>query len=110
MNREIKNEWVKRLRSGEYDQIGSSLHTKDGFCCLGVLCEIAVDNEVIKPPEFTGAEYRYVKSTSYLPLKVQKWAGIRQRGTYDKNKSNLAQDNDNGCTFDEIANIIEANF
>ena len=44
MNKEIKAEWVKALRSGEYKQGGGALHRGDHFCCLGVLCDIAIDD------------------------------------------------------------------
>jgi hypothetical protein len=46
---EILREWVAALRSGEYTQGKSFLHTElfgegsDQFCCVGVLCKIASD-------------------------------------------------------------------
>ena len=32
--------WVKALLSGDYEQDTSYLKTDDGFCCLGVLCNL----------------------------------------------------------------------
>jgi hypothetical protein len=33
--------WVKALESGEYSQTRDSLQDNSGFCCLGVLCDVA---------------------------------------------------------------------
>lgn len=32
--------WIKALRSGDYKQGRGHLKTKDGYCCIGVACEI----------------------------------------------------------------------
>ena len=40
MNKDIKQKWVKALRSGEYKQGSRFLHYEDKFCCLGVLCDL----------------------------------------------------------------------
>ena len=49
MKPEIAQRWVEALRSGEYKQglsvlrrIDESGNGQDSYCCLGVLCEIAV--------------------------------------------------------------------
>lgn len=51
MDEKLKNKWIKALRSGKYKQVQENLkgevYTEDGeslgvgFCCLGVLCEVA---------------------------------------------------------------------
>jgi hypothetical protein len=41
MNPEIKAEWLRALRSGEFRQARDKLRDKGGaFCCLGVLCKL----------------------------------------------------------------------
>ena len=40
INKELAKKWVAALRSGEYKQTGNVLRNLDGFCCLGVLCDI----------------------------------------------------------------------
>ena len=40
MNKEIKDKWVKALRSGEYKQGRLYLQRDNLFCCLGVLCKV----------------------------------------------------------------------
>lgn len=36
----IRQAWVKALLSGDYKQDQSYLKTDDGYCCLGVLCNL----------------------------------------------------------------------
>lgn len=40
MTPELKAKWIEALRSGEYKQTKDYLHTAEGYCCLGVLCEV----------------------------------------------------------------------
>lgn len=50
MDQRIKTEWVKRLRSDQYKQ-GSSVLVNEQLgthCCLGVLCEIAAEEGIVK--------------------------------------------------------------
>jgi hypothetical protein len=37
---DIKKDWVDALRSGKYKQVQGYLHKADGYCCLGVLCDV----------------------------------------------------------------------
>jgi hypothetical protein len=96
VNPEIKAEWIRRLRSGDYQQ-GQHLlkfrSTPDSplqYCCLGVLCEMAVEAGIVQegesrpparkdyePPTYA-ANFKTVNdmSSSVLPIDVQNWAGI----------------------------------
>jgi len=40
MNPRIKQRWLDALRSGEYKQTMENLQDMNGFCCLGVLCDL----------------------------------------------------------------------
>lgn len=40
MKKEFKAKWIAALRSGEYKQTKGHLHDENGYCCLGVLCEV----------------------------------------------------------------------
>lgn len=40
MNKELKTKWLEALRSGEYKQSREILKDENGFCCLGVLCDL----------------------------------------------------------------------
>ncbi len=38
--RERRTKWANALRSGKYKQITRRLKRDDGYCCLGVACEV----------------------------------------------------------------------
>lgn len=40
MDPAIKEKWVAALRSGAYEQGRNQLRTANGYCCLGVLCDL----------------------------------------------------------------------
>jgi len=124
MKPEIAKIWTEALRSGKYEQTRSVLKSVDNkFCCLGVLCELAVEKGIIAPSKITEPNSYYVyEDDSYgvLPTEVQEWAGmINSNGWYaDKKASNgevigslaLYKHNDvDKMNFDQIADIIEAN-
>ena len=121
MNEEIAKLWAADLRDGGHKQGKSSLCTitadGDEFCCLGRLCELAVAAGIIpagtksfnEPHQTEVNEYGDESATAYLPFEVQEWAGIAdERGNYRRTRS-LSFDNDDGATFAQIADTIEAN-
>lgn len=139
MRGEVLDELIKRLRSGQYKQGQSALRLRgrvggapDTYCCLGVLCEMAVEAGVVyrgaaDPDDSTYwyGEDRGDANNIYLPDGVVDWAGIvsdiekeqglgeyyyEQKGTFGENKfDSLAVMNDDGKTFPEIADWLEAN-
>lgn len=125
MNKEIGQEWVAALRSGEYKQGKGFLNINDNeFCCLGVLCELAVKEGVIPPATFIGKEScikkygmdgSFVDITGVLPRIVKEWAGMHStNGAFRTNSTDLkftslATLNDEGWSFQKISNLIEEN-
>ncbi len=115
MKESVKNEWVKALRSGKYNQATAVLSDGDSYCCLGVLCEISGVSDFKYESEFDIVTYLGEGET--LPKKVMEFAGLRTCDGQTKNtvhpedgKSTsiyLTELNDNGKTFDEIADIID---
>lgn len=122
-NQEVMQEWVAELRSGRHKQGKSHLHQTNGKkCCLGILCEIAVKHEVIPPPVISACErgcdcqacftpqvYLYEHEAQMPPPKVMEWAGLH---VLEMNLSpmKLATLNDEGRPFEDIADLIEANW
>lgn len=109
MNPEIKAKWVAALRSGEYEKGANRLRDKDNnFCCLGVLCNLHAQAH----PEIAAQQTcrtHYMGATGFPPNEVIVWAGIDTTmvsiyGLRDR----LANHNDDGRTFAEIADAIEA--
>lgn len=85
MNTDIIQEWIADLESGEIEQGRGALAIDDGtghrsYCCLGVLCEIAVRHGIISPaksynPELESEEHtlNYDGAASMPPAAVAKW-------------------------------------
>ena len=107
--KEVRIAWVAALRSKTYTQGKERLRIRDEYCCLGVLCDLAVKAGVIGPPINTDHEievFVYGADRCTLPWQVQEWAALTSpNGAYGM-RQGLAQDNDNGKTFEDIANTI----
>lgn len=121
----IKALWLQALRSGKYEQGQGYLHTNKGgehqYCCLGVLCEIAVELDPTLLPVWRDVrEVSYGGQTQFLPITISEWAGLEGDSPeifepvepyedYDDEYIShaLADLNDNGNDFAFIANMIE---
>lgn len=104
-------EWIKALRSGEYNQGQGHLVTKDGYCCLGVLAKIkgTLDRNGMFMRNPNSLIYTDVYGHMigyYLPMG---YPGEEEDVGYRLDQNTLMQMNDEGSTFDEIAAFIEAN-
>ena len=120
MNSQIKQQWVTALRSGEYTQARWNLQTEQGFCCLGVLCdlyakEIGTEWEVSTTEDDEPFTYYYFdEHSNHLPESVMKWADLESTSPSVKfaegQLKELAILNDQGALFEEIAQLIEENF
>lgn len=101
--------WVEAIRSGDYKQGRGQLADGEGkFCCLGVACDLYAKEHPDFPTTYAEMVY-YGAFEDYgeLPEEVQKWLGLRTTiGSYAIRRT-LAEDNDLGMTFPEIADLIE---
>jgi hypothetical protein len=127
MKAEVKAQWVKDLRSGQFEQGGGWLARTDDdgkvrYCCLGVLCDQAVKAGVIPAPELHGWDYLYLdderdtdktgeafNQACSLPRKVAEWAGLPRNddGTWPSDVIIEPADPDDAESTDLSA--IEAN-
>jgi len=117
MNPEVKTKWIAALVSGEYKQGEGVLRdNENNFCCLGVLCDLAVkDGLDVKVEGLLDRAYQYDGRVGGLPQSVQRWAGMdgSMGNFYEENgeyEGCLADINDDGTPFTEIAKIIEEKF
>lgn len=115
MKPEVKEKWVAALRGGEYEQGDSQLRSADNrFCCLGVLCDLAEKAGVVEAVSLHDDDgYYYAGASAYLPRRVQDWAGLEQEDPEvqyedEDDHRSLSALNDEGETFSEIADLIEA--
>jgi hypothetical protein len=127
MKKDIAKLWTKALRSGKYKQGKHTLRNHDNsFCCLGVLCDLYNKEQKKKKKktldvikincQIEGKCYKYGPATSYLPVVVKKWAGMKTtKGEFFLNDYayNLAGfndgDYDTAKSFKSIAKIIDDN-
>lgn len=126
MKQEWKDKWVAALRSGEYKQGIGHLQTKDGgFCCLGVLCDVVHKELGIGEWEDQSDRNTFSdqpraifvvdseRTSGQIPEKIREIVSMHSNnGLYELDetyeKRTLWRDNDrNGKTFNEIADIIE---
>lgn len=145
MNPEAKRAWLEKLRSKKFKQGIGALKivtevegedTRVEYCCLGILCEAAVDAGVIPAPdiknrEFAGASVHYQAfgiddwRSDVLPHEVMEWAGLlspnpilefpelatRTDGDVWKTRAAASEWNDDFAkSFEEIADAIERTF
>jgi hypothetical protein len=133
---EIKHLWLSALRSGEYRKGTHELRRRDNYCCLGVLCDLWIQNQ---PPESrdqwrpdrmapSSGRQEILGSTSALPDAVREWAGLEDNnpvlehidfgewscaelndGEYDIVDSDEAMEDQlaRPLSFEEIADLIE---
>jgi hypothetical protein len=110
MDKEIKQLWINKLRSGEYEQGGGQLVIGEGekekYCCIGVLCEVLVDKGVLEK------EYELNRPVDGGQTLVFSLTSPRREelGISDEQEGALIQMNDSdGKDFHEIADYIETN-
>ena len=115
----VKVSWLEALRSGEYEQGRDYLNHDGNFCCLGVLCDLAVKAGV--KVEVTGESYfHYDEQSGTPPQSVYNWAFptlAEPEGGWGEWEPRLpvkSEDgpyltalNDAGRSFAELADIIE---
>jgi hypothetical protein len=112
MNRKMKARWVAALRSGDYKQASSSLRTPDGYCCLGVFCDLhdpsKWDRTVPIAPLETYSYYEYEYDIAGEVMRGYPPPSLRRKYRLTvKAQRALADMNDEGISFDEIADYIE---
>ena len=105
MKKDIKSRWIKALLSGEYSQTQGRLKNRDGYCCLGVLCDLYL-KEKNEQWETKKDTFRIGVNYALLPSKVAEWAGIGCRSP-SAGVVPLVNHNDGGTTFEQIAGLIK---
>ncbi len=122
MNPEIREQWIEALLSGKYQQGKGRLKSITGgekHCCLGVLCELYVsqvpsahwrDRHETNGTVGVIVDEKGQQNHILLTDAIKNWAGLPEFIEVALNDKDVevAWLNDNGATFDEIANLIEA--
>lgn len=111
--------WVEALRSGAYKQgVGRLRDKADGYCCLGVACDLYIKshpNELrweggVSPGVVEVGDATYSEE-AVLHNAVREWLGLATHEgrcvSSNYGETSLAELNDSGSIFQEIANLIE---
>lgn len=128
MNKEIKEKWVKALRSGKFPQSTMALkrvtEKGEGYCCLGVLCEVFrketgkgewVRSDMAERVDFLVEGHT---ETNFLPRAVMEWAGLSMSDPELEPSSQYVVEGDMTAsmandkvklTFAEIADLVAKN-
>jgi hypothetical protein len=132
MNKRVKKQWLKALRSRKYKQgRGRLLDKKGKMCCLGVLTDLYIRSKEGKESNARWDDEGHFRSRQCqaeelnLPGVVADWAGLgttapvlRQReivaharivGHFDTNNCAQAINDDERLSFGQIARLIERN-
>lgn len=109
---EVIKLWVKALRSGKYKQTKKVLRNRQGFCCLGVLCDLAekdggqgwAKSESLDGMYYYGADSQ---TGTLSPRMAAFIVGSKNPYKQDEILEELVNLNDSGHSFDKIATVIE---
>jgi hypothetical protein len=117
--KDFKHEWITALRSGIYKQGHGKLKDADGrYCCLGVACAIKncdnilnkkfiyKDGEIGKDNMISHDKKALIKENT-IPITSVENIPSTIRGMYSEIANVLAELNDDGSSFKEIAEVIE---
>jgi hypothetical protein len=108
---EAEKKLIAALRSGEYKQTTRRLFDGSKYCCLGVACDISELARWNEKSMLDVTYYEYLREQDYLPERVMEWLNWNNKEgmlTEVLRGIRLAELNDWGFTFNQIADIIEA--
>ena len=107
MNKEIKDKWVKALRSGEYKQGRLYLQRDNLFCCLGVLCKVLDVPNIVSDYKHNTIAFNFGNEYSHVGLPTTFRQNIELSAIEEGVLINM---NDKlGKNFSQIADYIEEN-
>lgn len=105
MKKEIKADWCKALKSGEFDQATEVLQDDSGaYCCLGVLTRLYCR---AKKVPFSKVAGDIPGDNDVLNEKVMKWAGLKENNPVVDGRELSEWNDKSNMSFKEIAALIQ---
>ena len=117
MKEQVAKTWVEALRSGDYKQTTGVLYDGKGYCCLGVLC--CLMGYKFEKAEGSWSVVGSRKTKDDACKLVPPWEIVEKVGMASNNGQIyfdtdeyvvLAGMNDEGQSFETIADFIEENW
>ena len=102
--KELLLKWVAALRSGKYPQTRLKLKDHEGYCCLGVLCDV-VNPEGWLSHDSRGFDFSYQESVALPSTFIQT---LLPKFVYANIAKFVRMNDFEGKSFVEIANYIES--
>lgn len=104
---EVFDIWLTALRSGKYQQTQHRLKRDNSFCCLGVLCDLAVKDggRPWSSPEQLYVIASITPSEGLPPAEISRFMFGDEHWVIS---NFIAETNDSGLNFEEMANLIES--
>lgn len=113
MNPDVKRLWTNALLSGDYKQAQHHLRKSGvGYCCLGVLCDIAPEELGSWEKEhglaisWISNVGRKISNRDFPPQSILDWAGI----SFEQANALASLNDEEGADFPTIATFIEEKF
>lgn len=103
VDKDLQQKWLAALRSGEYSQTTGVLHDDKGFCCLGVLLDVAGCPWDDNLTQGEGASYYAAYPETSMEFMYDQYYRVGVLDVFGE----LAEMNDGGATFQEIAFHLE---
>lgn len=112
---EIKDLWLKALRSGSFAQGTNYLEKNDSYCCLGVLCSIAVDQGIVERA-YPSSPFREISfyaedgpdCSQVLPSEVMEWSNLEdEAGQFVISEEDLYA---SGISYSQRSDIVSDSF
>ena len=105
---------VAALRSGDYTQAVGQLRTDEGYCCLGVACDVfhrETDNGFWSQ-DYKGGSWFFYGNSYTMGVRVYEWFGLpSQNPTLEHGETTMSGLNDNlRLDFSAIADQIEEEY
>ena len=130
MNTEIKQKWVNALRSGKYEQGEGKLYSGQGYCCLGVLCDlyskennlkwefrgddvIKTEDEIVSSQLLNHDYFYFDDESEFLPESVKEWAELSVKNPQVRvefEDVEFENEEDARFYFDEISNLNDSGY
>lgn len=118
MNPEVKKKWIDALHSGKYNQgynrlknimLDSNGKYVASHCCLGVLCELAVEENICYENDRYFGSKENVLSWDALPKAVFVWAELDDSDPIVEDHHLSIWNDRYQKSFNEIADLIDKN-
>lgn len=78
MKKDILFKWINSMKNGKYPMARGNLRSSNGYCPLGVLCDISEkDKWVVHYFDNSKTIYSYAGQINYLPSEVADWAELK---------------------------------